>query len=69
MRRSLLRGKLQSKGGIKVTGELDVSLSGLAFVASQGVFRKILGDREAILFVSASTIWIRSGLMPTDTIG
>jgi hypothetical protein len=34
MRRPLIRGKLRSEGGIKVTGELGVSLSGLAFVAS-----------------------------------
>jgi hypothetical protein len=44
-------------------------LSGRAFVASQGESQKRLGDREAILFVSASITWIRDGLVPTDTTG
>jgi hypothetical protein len=46
-----------------------VRLNGLAFVVSQGVSRKRLGDQKAILFVSASTIWIRDGLVPTDITG
>jgi hypothetical protein len=55
MRRPLFRGKLRSVEGIRVTGELDVNLSGRAFVASQTKSRKRSSDREAILFVSAST--------------
>jgi hypothetical protein len=66
-RRLLLRRKLCSQGGIKVTGGLGVSLSGLTFVASQVEYRKRLGDQEAILFVSASTTWTRRGLVTTDT--
>jgi hypothetical protein len=65
----LLRGKLRCEGGIKVTGRLGMSLSGRVFVASQKVPQKRLGDREAILFVSASTTWINCGLPPTDTTG
>jgi hypothetical protein len=38
-------------------------------VASQEEFRKKLGDREAILLVSASITWTRHGLMPTNTMG
>ena len=41
--------KLLSGDGIKVTEGLGVSLSGRAFVASQGVPWERLGDREAIL--------------------
>ena len=51
--------KLRSEGGIKVTRGLGEGLCGRAFVASQGEDRKRLGDREAILFVSASTTWTR----------
>ena len=40
--------KLLSEDGIKVTGELGVSLSGQAFMASQGVSRKSLDEWEAI---------------------
>jgi hypothetical protein len=69
MRRPLLRGKLHSEGGIKMTEGLGVSLSGRDFVASQRESRKILGDQEAILFVSASTTRTRSDLVPTDTMG
>jgi hypothetical protein len=43
-RRPLLRGKLCSEGGIKVTEGLGVSLSGQTFVASQEAFRNRLGD-------------------------
>jgi hypothetical protein len=38
-------------------------------VACQEEYRKILGDREAILSVSASTTWTRGGFVPTDTTG
>jgi len=51
--------KLRSEGGIKVTRGLGEGLCGRAFVASQGEDRKRVGDREAILFVSASTTWTR----------
>jgi hypothetical protein len=52
-----------------ITCHLGVSLSGLAFVASQEMPRKRLGDWEAILFVSASTTWTRGGFVPTNTTG
>jgi hypothetical protein len=45
-RRSLLSGKLRNEGGIKVTGKLCMSLSGLAFVACQVLSRKRLSDRK-----------------------
>jgi len=45
----LLRGK-RDQGD----WELSVRLSGLAFVASQGVSERRLGGREAILLASAS---------------
>jgi hypothetical protein len=54
-RRPPLRGKLRSEGGIKVTRTLGMSLSGLAFVASQGVPRERFSDQEAILLVTIST--------------
>jgi hypothetical protein len=54
---------------IKVTGRLGVSLNGRGFVATQEEPRKRLADREAILLVSASTMWTRGGLVPTDTTG
>jgi hypothetical protein len=56
--------KLLSGDGIEVTGDLVRTL-----VASQEEFQKRLGDREAILSVSASTMWTRFGLVPTDTMG
>jgi hypothetical protein len=68
-RRPLLRGKLRSEGGIKLTGELGVSFSGLSFVASQGVSQKRFGDQETILLVSASTTRASGGLVLTDTTG
>ena len=68
-RRPLLRGKLRSEGGIKVTGRLGVRLSGRAFVQVNGVPRKRLGDRKAILLVSASATWARCSFVPTDTMG
>jgi hypothetical protein len=52
-----------------VAGILGVSLSGRAFMASQEESRKRLGDREAIFFVSASTIWTKGDLVSTDTTG
>jgi hypothetical protein len=66
--RPLLSGKLR-EDGIKVAGILGVSLSGRAFMASQEESRKRLGDREAIFFVSASTIWTKGDLVSTDTTG
>jgi hypothetical protein len=56
--------KFLSGDGIEVTGDLARAL-----VASQEKSRKRLGDREAILSVSASTTWTRGGLVPTDTTG
>jgi len=40
-----------------------------ALVAMQEETRERLGGREAILFVSASTTWSRSGLVPNRTTG
>jgi hypothetical protein len=56
--------KLLSGDGIEMTGDLARAL-----VASQEESWKRLGDREAILLVSASTTWIRGDLVTTDNIG
>jgi hypothetical protein len=56
--------KLHIGDGIKVIGGLVRAL-----VASQEEFRKRLGNREAVLLVSASTTWTRGGLVATDTTG
>jgi hypothetical protein len=56
--------KLLSGDSIKVSGDLARAL-----VASQEEFRKRLGDREAILLVSASTTWTRGCFVPTDSTG
>jgi hypothetical protein len=53
--------KLLNGDGIEMTGDLARAL-----VASQEEFRKRLGDREAILLVSASTTRIRGDLVTTD---
>jgi hypothetical protein len=53
--------KLLSGDGIEMIGDLATPL-----VASQEESRKRLGDREAILLASASTMWTRGGLLPTD---
>jgi hypothetical protein len=56
--------KLLSGDTIKVTGNL-----GCAFVASEGVYRKRLGDRKAILLVTASITWTSGDLASTNITG
>jgi hypothetical protein len=62
--------KLLSGGGIKVTkGAWEVP-KWLAFVASQVVpLGRDLVTEKQYSCVSASTMWIRGDLVPTDTTG
>ena len=55
------------ESSIKVTEKLGVSHSDQAFMASQSCPGKRLGDRKAILPVTASTTWTRGDLVSNDT--
>ena len=61
--------KLLSGKRDQANWELDMSFGGLALVASQGVLREDLVAEKQYSQLSASTMWTRVGLVPTDITG